>query len=540
MNGFGSGMWTVVLGGAIEAGDRHTCTLRDDGRLLCWGFGDNGQIAVPAGLGSVAAVAPGGYHTCAIKSGDGTVACWGANNEGQAQVPAGLGAVRALGAGSYHTCAIQLLGDLRCWGRNNEGQTTIPAEVKNVVQVEGGVYFTCALLQGGTVRCWGSNIDQDTNPSGQINVPAGLSGVKAIAVGFYGVCALTSASTVCWGSQTPPPADLGQVTQIGSTNHNCALRTDGSLRCWGFDLFGQIAVPAGLGPVTRVAVGGYHTCALRQDATVVCWGIDQFGELQVPAELRPSLTAQNITFTSTTPSPAVVGATYALSASGGGSGNPVTFGTQTPAVCTVAGSTATLVQEGTCTIAANQVGSGLYSAAPEVTHSFTVAAANTAPVANAGGPYAGNEGTAVTFDGTASTDPENNAASYDWSFGDGATFSATGAAVKPTHAYADNGTYTVTLKVTDAGGLTSTATSTAVIGNLPPAATFAAPATGLENTKVIVALTGVSDPGSADVLQYAFDCGDGKGLRSPDCDQQPAVRTGGQWSTGGQGQGTGR
>ena len=230
------------------------------------------------------------------------------------------------------------------------------------------------------------------------------------------------------------------------------------------------------------------------------------------AELRPSLTAQNITFTSTTPSPAVVGATYALSASGGGSGNPVTFGTQTPAVCTVAGSTATLVQEGTCTIAANQVGSGLYSAAPEVTHSFTVAAANTAPVANAGGPYAGNEGTAVTFDGTASTDPENNAASYDWSFGDGATFSATGAAVKPTHAYADNGTYTVTLKVTDAGGLTSTATSTAVIGNLPPAATFAAPAaTGLENTKVIVALTGVSDPGSAHVLQYAFDCGDGKG-----------------------------
>jgi YVTN family beta-propeller protein len=134
-------------------------------------------------------------------------------------------------------------------------------------------------------------------------------------------------------------------------------------------------------------------------------------------------------------------------------------------------------------------------------------AINRVPAADPAGPYAGGEGVALTFDGSASSDPDGDELTYSWDFGDGAT--ATGAS--PAHAYADNGTYTVTLKVTDAGGLTSTATSTAVIGNLPPAATFVAPATGLENTKVIVALTEVSDPGSADVVQYAFDCGDGKG-----------------------------
>jgi alpha-tubulin suppressor-like RCC1 family protein/PKD repeat protein len=503
--------WSPVLGSTLEAGDRHTCAIREDGHLLCWGFADMGQTTIPAGLGAVAAVTLGGYHTCAIKAVDGGVVCWGANGQVQTQVPGDLGAVRSLGAGTEHTCAIGGGGGLRCWGRNVEGQTTVPADVRDVLQVDGGVAFTCALLRGGTVRCWGSNIDQNTNPSGQIDVPAGLSGVTAIAVGFYGVCALTPGGVVCWGRQTPAPADVGQVVQIGSTNHNCALRTDASLRCWGFDIFGQIAVPAGLGTVTRVAVGGYHTCALRQDATVVCWGIDQFGELQVPTELRPPLSAQTVTFTSAVPSPALVGGTSTLLADGGGSGNPITFGSLTPTVCTVASATATLLAAGTCTLSADQAGSALFAAAPQATQSFEVAPANTSPVARAGGPYLANEGAEVTFDGTGSEDAERNIVSYAWNFGDGQTFSSTDASVKPTHAYADNGTFTVTLTVTDAGGLSNVATSTATISNVAPTGTFTTPATGVENTKIFLALTPASDPGSADVLQYAFDCGDGKG-----------------------------
>ena len=68
----------------------------------------------------------------------------------------------------------------------------------------------------------------------------------------------------------------------------------------------------------------------------------------------------------------VVAGTGAVSATGGASGNPVTFSSQTTGVCTVAGSTVTGVGAGTCTIAANQAGTSNYTAAPQVTQSFSI------------------------------------------------------------------------------------------------------------------------------------------------------------------------
>src|SRR5207253_489413 len=58
------------------------------------------------------------------------------------------------------------------------------------------------------------------------------------------------------------------------------------------------------------------------------------------------------------------------------SGLAVTFSSTTTSVCTVSGSTVTLVAAGTCTIAANQAGNASYNAAPQVTQSFTVSASN--------------------------------------------------------------------------------------------------------------------------------------------------------------------
>src|SRR5437773_5648814 len=85
---------------------------------------------------------------------------------------------------------------------------------------------------------------------------------------------------------------------------------------------------------------------------------------------------------------------------------------------------------------------------------------NHPPTALPGGPYTGTEGTAVSFDGSGSSDPDGDALTYAWSFGDGAT----GSGARPTHAFADNGTYTVTLTVTDARGAAGApATTTATI-----------------------------------------------------------------------------
>ncbi len=70
------------------------------------------------------------------------------------------------------------------------------------------------------------------------------------------------------------------------------------------------------------------------------------------------------------------GAPFTVSASGGGSGNAVTFGAAPPSVCVssgTSGSTITLVGVGTCTITANQPGNADYLAAAPVAQSFAVA-----------------------------------------------------------------------------------------------------------------------------------------------------------------------
>lgn len=127
-------------------------------------------------------------------------------------------------------------------------------------------------------------------------------------------------------------------------------------------------------------------------------------------------TNQSITFTSS-PSAPTVGDTYGVTATGGGSGNPVTFSSATPGVCTVAGSNVSLNHAGTCTINADQAGNAQYNPAPQVQQSFTVAKApqtitftSTAPSgAVVGGPAytpaatGGASGNPVTFTIDAST-----------------------------------------------------------------------------------------------------------------------------------------
>ncbi|HWX73992.1 MAG TPA: hypothetical protein VNZ05_01710, partial [Solirubrobacteraceae bacterium] len=81
--------------------------------------------------------------------------------------------------------------------------------------------------------------------------------------------------------------------------------------------------------------------------------------------------AQTITFQSTPPSPAFVGATYKVEASAS-SALAVSFSSATTPVCTVSGATVTLVAAGTCTVNANQAGNGEYEAAPQQQQSFSV------------------------------------------------------------------------------------------------------------------------------------------------------------------------
>ena len=98
---------------------------------------------------------------------------------------------------------------------------------------------------------------------------------------------------------------------------------------------------------------------------------------QVQQSFAISPAAQAVTITSTPPTNAKVGDTYAVTATGGGSGNPVVLATSTPSVCSVSptgpgAATVTFTAQGTCTITANQAGNADYLAAAQVTQSVAV------------------------------------------------------------------------------------------------------------------------------------------------------------------------
>jgi PKD repeat protein len=128
------------------------------------------------------------------------------------------------------------------------------------------------------------------------------------------------------------------------------------------------------------------------------------------------------------------------------------------------------------------------------------------PVAKPGGPYKSE--VTVAFNGSSSVDlQEDYPLTYVWDFGDG---SEPGTGDKPTHTYAADGVYTVTLVVTDSkGNVSDPATATVSIGNLPPTVDLFSK-TGPLGTPVAPKLT-FSDPGGADdgPWPYKVDWGDG-------------------------------
>ena len=145
-------------------------------------------------------------------------------------------------------------GEVQAWGSNYSGQlgngttanSNTPVSVLSrlggpaltgVTQLVQGSQFSCALIKGGEVKCWGDNTygqlgnNTDNNSNTPVSVrnstdTANLTGVTALTAGGY---------------------------------HTCALLTDGSLKCWGYNAYGQLGNGTTANsntPVTVTGLGG--------------------------------------------------------------------------------------------------------------------------------------------------------------------------------------------------------------------------------------------------------------------------------------------
>ncbi|MDL1910257.1 hypothetical protein FBQ81_06120 [Chloroflexi bacterium CFX6] len=287
---------------AVEAGGGHTCGLRADGTLHCWGYNSFGQTMVPAPNESWVQVSAGTYHTCGLKA-DGTLQCWGLDDSSQTDMPAPNASWVQVSAGGGHTCGLKADGTIQCWGNNPYGQTTVPAPNANWVQVGAGAVHTCGLKADGTLQCWGENY------YGQTTVPAPNASWAQVSAGGVFTCGLKAGGTLqCWGSnyygQTNVPAPNENWTQVSAGGvYTCGLKADGTLQCWGNNTDGQTNVPALNADWAQVSTGGDHTCGLKADGTFRCWGYNEEGQAPVitlAPELLPNATpgtayTQNIT-----------------------------------------------------------------------------------------------------------------------------------------------------------------------------------------------------------------------------------------------------
>jgi alpha-tubulin suppressor-like RCC1 family protein len=178
---------------AVTAGSLSTCAITEDGGVKCWGSNQEGELGngtqndqirpvdVIGLQGGIVSVAMGaGGSTCTLDS-NGRVMCWGGNDYGQlgkkaseasatptevANLPDG---VEVISLGWYHSCVMTREGSIQCWGRNSDGElgngknanSSTPVDV---VGLTSGAQFlcaaythTCAINSAGLAVCWGSN-----------------------------------------------------------------------------------------------------------------------------------------------------------------------------------------------------------------------------------------------------------------------------------------------------------------------------------------------------------------------------------------------
>jgi alpha-tubulin suppressor-like RCC1 family protein len=117
--------------------------------------------------------------------------------------------------------------------------------------------------------------------------------VASLSAGGQHTCAVqTDGSVACWGynnlgQATPPAGTFSAVS--GGFVHTCGLQTDGTLACWGSNSSGQSVPPAGT--FSAVNAGDANTCGIKADGTVVCWGDNPAGQASPPAGTFSAISA---------------------------------------------------------------------------------------------------------------------------------------------------------------------------------------------------------------------------------------------------------
>jgi len=317
----------------------HTVGIKTDGTLWAWGQNANGQLGDSTIINRsspVQTIAFGtnwkqvssGYYTAAIKT-DGTLWTWGPNvtfgqlgdntvapKSSPVQTVAFGTNWKQVSSGFYHCAAIKTDGTLWTWGRNNYAQLGIntvankssPVQTvaygTNWKSVSAGGRTTAAIKNDGTLWIWGdgdkgelgdnlSYVSGNNRKSSPIQTITFGTNWKQVSAGYYHTTAIKTDGTLwCWGSNTD--GQLGDNTIVSKSSpvqtiafgtswkqvsagykFTAAIKTDGTLWNWGANTnngqLGDNTTASRSSPVQttaygtnwkQVSCGGYHTVAV--------------------------------------------------------------------------------------------------------------------------------------------------------------------------------------------------------------------------------------------------------------------------------------
>lgn len=328
---FGSDMNNLV---DIVTTMDHTCGLRKDGTVYCWGDhqkgglgrGTGGPNAPVQGIDDAIDIVADGSTptTCAVRK-SGKLTCWGvgeglvakAFEVGPVDIP--LDDVDHLAVGRHVLCASTHKGEVHCFGNIASDEPKRVIGLKGATSIAVTTEANCALVGEGELHCWGGWMDAKQNAtivrtprlvhdvrdavhlamasgrrwrwdgcvarknkrmlcwSGERTQDPGLEGIVRVAVGPYFACGLHENGKVsCFNGKQEDTSPVGVENAIDiavSSGHGCIIDKSGSVFCWQNESATRRAKRLdGMIEAISVKMGYDHGCAIKKNGKIACWG----------------------------------------------------------------------------------------------------------------------------------------------------------------------------------------------------------------------------------------------------------------------------